>query len=43
MLTNLSNLFVSLPFTSLDQLTLQKKLDAIGGAMDATEKPASAA
>lgn len=43
MLTNRINIFVNLPFTSLDQLTLQKKLDAIGEAIDATEKPASAA
>ena len=43
MLTNRISIFVNLPFTSLDQLTLQKKLDAIGEAIDATEKPASAA
>lgn len=43
MLTNRINIFVSLPLKSLDQLTLQKQLDAIGKAKDATEKPASAA
>jgi len=30
MLTNRINIFVSLPMKSLDQLTLQKRLDAIG-------------
>jgi arsenate reductase (thioredoxin) len=43
MLTNRINIFVSLPLKSLDQLTLQKQLDAIGKTKDATEKPASAA
>ena len=43
MLTNRISIFVSLPLKSLDQLTLQKRLDAIGQAKDATEKPASAA
>jgi protein-tyrosine-phosphatase len=43
MLTNRINIFVSLPLKSLDQLTLQKQLDAIGKAKGATEKPASAA
>src|SRR3974390_1519416 len=43
MLTNRINIFVSLPLNSLDQLTLQKQLDAIGKAKDTTEKPASAA
>ena len=43
MLTNRINIFVSLPMRSLDQLTLQKRLDAIGQSKDATEKPASAA
>ena len=43
MLTNRINIFVSLPLKSLDQLTLQKQLEAIGKTKDATEKPASAA
>jgi arsenate reductase (thioredoxin) len=43
MLTNRINIFVSLPLKSLDQLTLQKQLDAIGKTKDAAEKPASAA
>ena len=43
MLTNRINIFVSLPMKSLDQLTLQKQLNAIGQTKDATEKPASAA
>jgi len=43
MLTNRINIFISLPLKSLDQLTLQKRLDAIGKTKDATEKPASAA
>jgi protein-tyrosine-phosphatase len=43
MLTNRINIFVSLPLKSLDQLTLQKQLDAIGKTKDASEKPASAA
>ena len=43
MLTNRINIFVSLPLQSLDQLTLQKQLNAIGQTKDATEKPASAA
>src|ERR1700751_1158389 len=43
MLTNRINIFVSLPMKSLDQLTLQKQLDAIGKTKDATEQPASAA
>ena len=42
MLTNRINIFVSLPLKSLDQLTLQKQLDAIGKTKDA-DKPASAA
>jgi arsenate reductase len=43
MLTNRINIFVSLPLRSLDQLTLQKRLDAIGKSKDASDKPASAA
>jgi hypothetical protein len=43
MLTNRINIFVSLPLKSLDQLTLQKRLDAIGKTKDAGDKPASAA
>jgi hypothetical protein len=43
MLTNRINIFVSLPLKSLDQLTLQKQLDAIGKTKDAAEKPVSAA
>ena len=34
MLTNRINIFVSLPIKSLDQLTLQKQLDAIGKTKD---------
>jgi hypothetical protein len=41
MLTNRIGIFVSLPLRSLDQLTLQKQLDAIGKTKD--DKPASAA
>jgi len=43
MLTNRINIFVSLPLRSLDQLTLQKQLDAIGKTKNADNKPASAA
>jgi arsenate reductase (thioredoxin) len=43
MLTNRINIFVSLPLKSLDQLTLQKQLDAIGKARDAADKSASSA
>ena len=43
MLTNRINIFVSLPLKSLDQLTLQKQLDAIGKTKDAADKPASEA
>jgi protein-tyrosine-phosphatase len=43
LLTNRINIFVSLPLRSLDQLTLQKQLDAIGKTKDAAGKPASAA
>ena len=43
MITNRINIFVSLPMKSLDQLTLQKQLDAIGKTKDKTSNPASAA
>jgi protein-tyrosine-phosphatase len=43
MLTNRINIFVSLPLRSLDQLTLQRQLDAIGKGKDISGKPASAA
>jgi len=43
MLTNRINIFISLPIRSLDQLVLQKRLDAIGGTKGASEKPGSAA
>jgi len=43
MLTNRINIFVSLPLQSLDQLTLQKQLDAIGKTKGADANPASAA
>ena len=44
MLTNRINIFVSLPLRSLDQLTLQRQLDAIGKTKNAGEdEPASAA
>jgi arsenate reductase len=43
MLTNRINIFMSLPIASLDQLTLQKQLEAIGRSKDRGEDPASAA
>src|SRR5579871_1186888 len=43
MLTNRINIFVSLPMRSLDSLSLQKQLDAIGKTRDADDPPASAA
>src|SRR5262249_4969456 len=43
MLTNRNTIFGSLPMKSLDQLTLQRRLDAIGETKYAGEKPASAA
>jgi arsenate reductase (thioredoxin) len=43
MLNNRIAIFVSLPMRSLDQLTLQKQLDAIGKTKDAGTKPASVA
>ena len=42
MLSNRINVFVSLPIRSLDQLSLQRQLDAIG-KKDAGHNPASAA
>jgi arsenate reductase (thioredoxin) len=43
MLSNRISIFVSLPIKSLDALTLQTQLDAIGKTKDAGGKPASAA
>jgi arsenate reductase len=44
MLTNRINIFVSLPLRSLDQLSLQRQLDAIGKVKNAgDDEPASAA
>jgi arsenate reductase (thioredoxin) len=43
MLSNRINIFVSLPMRSLDALSLQKQLDAIGKTKDAGGTPASAA
>jgi hypothetical protein len=43
MLTNRINIFVSLPLRSLDQLSLQRQLDAIGKTKDTGGNPASAA
>ena len=43
MLNNRISIFVSLPLRSLDELTLQKQLDAIGRTKDEGDKPASAA
>jgi protein-tyrosine-phosphatase len=43
MLTNRINIFVSLPLRSLDQLTLQRQLDAIGKTKDTGDESASAA
>jgi len=37
------SIFVSLPMRSLDQLTLQKRLDAIGTTKNTGDKPATAA
>lgn len=37
------SIFVALPMKSLDQLTLQKRLDAIGKTKDAGDTPATAA
>ena len=38
MLTNRINIFVSLPMKSLDALSLQKQLDAIGKAKDTSAR-----
>jgi arsenate reductase (thioredoxin) len=43
MLNNRISIFVSLPLRSLDKLTLQKQLDAIGKTKGAGEPPATAA
>jgi protein-tyrosine-phosphatase len=44
MLTNRINIFVSLPFRSLDQLSLQRQLEAIGKIKNTgDDEPASAA
>jgi arsenate reductase (thioredoxin) len=43
MLTNRIDIFVALPIRSLDALSLQRQLDAIGKSKDAGHDPASAA
>jgi protein-tyrosine-phosphatase len=43
MLNNRISIFMALPLNKLDQLSLQKQLDAIGKTKDADDKPASAA
>lgn len=43
MLTNRINIFVSLPLRSLDQLSLQKQIDAIGKTKEAGAKSVTAA
>jgi arsenate reductase (thioredoxin) len=43
MLTNRINIFISLPMRSLDQLALQKQLDAIGKISEVPSKPGAAA
>jgi arsenate reductase (thioredoxin) len=43
MLTNRINIFVSLPMRSLDQLALQKQLDAIGKISEVPSKAGTAA
>ena len=43
MLNNRIGIFVSLPIRSLDQLALQRQLEAIGKTKDESGKPASAA
>jgi arsenate reductase (thioredoxin) len=43
MLTNRISTFTSLPLRSLDQLALQRRLDAIGKTRDADEAPGTAA
>ncbi len=42
MLTNRINIFVSLPIRSLDQLALQKQLDAIGKTLEVSTKSGAA-
>jgi len=42
-LANRINIFVSLPLRSLDELSLQRRLDAIGKTQGAGEPPATAA
>ena len=41
MLTNRINIFVALPLASLDKLSLQSRLDAIGKTTDSAAKPDS--
>ncbi len=43
MLTNRINVFISLPLQSLDQMTLQRRLELIGKTNDTGAAPASAA
>jgi arsenate reductase (thioredoxin) len=43
MLSNRINIFVSLPMKSLDALSLQKQLDAIGKTKDTGQNPAKSA
>ena len=43
MLTNRINIFVSLPLKSLDSLTLEKQLNALGKSHDAEPNPTTAA
>jgi len=43
MLSNRIDIFVGLPLRSLDQLSLQRQLEAIGKTRDAGQDPASAA
>ena len=43
MLTNRINIFISLPIRSLDQLALQKRLDAIGKTKEADQASGTAA
>jgi arsenate reductase len=42
MLNNRIGIFVSLPIRSLDRLTLQRQLDAIGRTKDAEDDPSAA-
>ena len=43
MLTNRIEIFVSLPFASLDSLTLQRRLDAIGAQRETADATKQAA